>query len=259
MNGWVRRLVIGPLAGASALVWVFMLSAWMGYGGMQEKEVHEKALKQTMAQEAEPPKPEPQQPPEPVKQEQAAAAQPAPSATLSAAREDLEKRGLEFFAAGKGLDDLPSIDGAAASLEDYIAFSRDAGWHFMVYSVGQKRWLGELRPGDRPQLVASDGQFGGGFSKKGRLIEHKRLLDMAREAAEGQGEREVRLYALIPTEWNAYLAGKLLAAMRTCGVSRKEVAVFEARFEVRGGRPTAVFTRAVLSNGKEIAIHDAEG
>lgn len=45
----------------------------------------------------------------------------------------------------------------AASLEDYIAFSRGAGWHFMVYSVRQKRWLGELRLGDRPQLVASDG------------------------------------------------------------------------------------------------------
>lgn len=258
MNGWVRRLIMGSLAGASSVAWVFMLSVWMG-NGAQENAVHEKALKQTIAQEAAPPKPEPQRPAEPAPPQQAPAAQPAPSATLSAERRDLEKSGQEFFAAGKGLDDLPAIDGAAASLEDYIAFSRGAGWHFMVYSVRQKRWLGELRLGDRPQLVASDGQFGGGFSKKGRLIEHARLLDMAREAAETQGEPEIRLYALIPTQWNAYLAGKMLAAMRDCGVSRKEVAGFEARFEVRGGRPTAVFTRALLSNGREIAIHDAEG
>jgi|GEM_PF-5531325 len=257
-----RKAVTAPLALGSAFIWLFVFSVWIGRGDAPDKE---KALKQviakqeTTAQEPERAKPEPAAAPPPAETAQAAKP-PAElkqrsAAALQANRKTLERQGLDYMSTGHGLDDLPPIDGGSESVEAYITFSRLAGYKFAVYSPERKKYLGELRFGGSPEIVPL--KLARGFSQRGRLVQHETLLRIAREAAE---DENVRLYALCSNEWAAYLAGKILEAMKICGVwDRREVAAFEAQFEVRGSRPVAVFKRAILSSGKEIVINDSEG
>lgn len=271
-----RKVVTIPLAIGSALLWIFMFSFWIGQGKEPEKE---KVLVQTIAKqevpdkEPEPVKPEAKPEPaaatpqataaaaaeQPVAQAQSSKptveAKPAAAAALQAGRKAMESQGAAFMAAGHGLDDLPTIEGGSDSIEAYIQFSRLAGYKFAVYSPEEKKYLGEIKFGDNPTIVPL--KLAQGFSQRGRLVEHETLVRMAREAA---GNDEVLLYALCPNGWTAYLAGKILEAMKICGVSdRREVAAFKADFEVRGSKAVAVFKRLILSSGKEIVINDSEG
>lgn len=261
-----RKAVTAPLALGSALLWLAMFSFWIGQGKEPEKE---KALEQTIAkQEAPAPeseqakaeaKPEPAAAQPPV--ETAQAAKPAADlkqsspAALQADRKALESQGVAFMATGHGLDDLPPIDGGSESVEAYIQFARLAGYKFAVYSTADKKYLGELKFGGSPSIVPL--KLDKGFSQRGRIVQHEALVKIARDAA---GDDEIRLYALCPNDWTAYLAGKIIEAMKICGVAnRRDVAAFEAQFEIRGSRPVAVFKRAILISGREIVINDSEG
>jgi len=269
-----RKAVTVPIAFGSALAWIFMFSFWIGQGKEPEKE---KALAQTIAKQEVPAKePEsvkPEAKPEPAAanpQATAAAAtvqpvaqaskpaaevKPAAPAALQAGRKAMESQGAAFIAAGHGLDDLPTIEGGSDSIETYIQFSRLAGYKFAVYSPEGKKYLGEIKFGENPTIVPL--KLAQGFSQRGRLVEHETLVRIARETAGNDG---VLLYALCPNGWTAYLAGKILEAMKICGVSdRREVAAFKADFEVRGSKAVAVFKRLILSSGKEIVINDSEG
>jgi len=262
-----RKLVSVPAALGAALLWLSVFSVWINHGKAREKAG---PLEQVIAKQ-EAPLPAPAQPPEPAKAEpksEIAAQQPAPrrepaaaaptvapAAELQAARSDLKRQGEAFMAAGHGLDDLPGIVGGAASVEDYLRFSKKAEYVFAIYSPEEKKYVGRIEFGARPSMVPL--RLARGYSQKGRVVEHETLLRIAREVS---GSGDVRVFAFCSNEWAAYLAGKILEAMRICGIAdRKDVAAFEAQFEVRGSRPVAVFKRAILSNGKAVAINDSEG
>lgn len=264
-----RKFITVPLAFGSALVWLSMFAVWIDHGKAREKAkplVQVIAKQEALVQEPELAKAEPKpevktaQAAEP-RQAAAAAAKAsvatarAPAAELQAGRSDLKRQGEAFLAAGHGLDDLPGIDGGAASVEDYVKFSQQAGYVFAIYSPGGKKYLGQIKFGVNPAMAPL--RLARGFSQKGRVVEHETLLRIAREVS---GNEDARVFAFCPNDWTAYLAGKIIEAMRICGISdRKDVAAFEAQFELRGSRPVAVFKRAILSNGKAIAINDSEG
>lgn len=263
-----RKLITVPLAFGSALVWLSMFAVWIDHGKAPEKA---KPLVQVIANQEAParepelakaePKPEVRTEQAAEPRQAAAAAKAAvapvraPAAELQAGRNDMKRQGEAFLAAGHGLDDLPGIDGGAASVEDYVEFSQQAGYVFAIYSPGGKKYLGQIKFGANPAMAPL--RLARGFSQKGRVVEHETLLRIAREVS---GNEDVRVFAFCPNDWTAYLAGKIIEAMRICGISdRKDVAAFEAQFELRGSRPVAVFKRAILSNGKAIAINDSEG
>lgn len=269
-----RKVVAVPAALGAALLWLFVFSVWIDHGKAREKAgpLVQVIAKQEASAPATAPAPEPAREPakaelkpetaaqQPAQRQELAVAAPAaqrqaPAAELQAARSDLKRQGEAFMAAGHGLDDLPGIDGGAASVDEYLLFAQKAGYVFAIYSPEEKKYLGRLEFGADPSMVPL--RLARGFSQKGRVVEHEALLRMAREVS---GSQDVRVFAFCTNDWAAYLAGKIIEAMRICGISdRKDVAAFEAQFEVRGSRPVAVFKRAILSNGKAIAINDSEG
>lgn len=274
-NKYGRKIVTIPVTALSAVLWVGMFSSWIG----PRAESKEKPLKQALVKIE-----EPNTKPEPSKEEAKPEARPeanpsreqtmaqakqpvqgAPAAgerppaggavTLQAGRQELEKQGAAFMAAGKGLDDLPPVAGGAASVAAYIHFSRRAGYHFAAYSAEKKAYLGEIRFGERAVIAPLN--LPGGYSLKGRIVEHETLVRLARSAA---GNENITLYALCPDAWTSYMTGKIIEAIKICGINdRKEIAAFEAEFVVRGARAVAVFKKAILNNGSSIAINDSEG
>lgn len=180
--------------------------------------------------------------------------------TLSGARQEIERRGLDYLAEGKGLDSLPPTEGESESLESYKMFGKLSGFRYVIYSREKRKYIGELLLGSRPSIMPLDTEsWGGRFSSKGRLIEHPALTAMAQEVAQSRGEGETSLYAFTPISFDSYVAGKILKALEICGVDRKDVIAFEVRFEVHESRPVAIFTSVRLVSGKVIAINDTEG
>lgn len=289
MMKFTRKLVVMPLTMGSLVLWLFMLSAWIGHGE-KTKTPEEKPFEQkiTLPPEAkkepekQPPVAEMEKPAEtnmaateaevptapppvaalrkPAETGAAAASARAPAAQaarLMALRGEFKENGVNFLAGGKGLNDLPAVLGAAESTEMYLAFARAWGFRFVVYGEDSRHYLGELRfAAGEPEIVPVDmQQLKTQFSTKGRLVQHPGIVAMARGAA-SKYEEDVTVYALSPREFEAYLAGKILKLMKINGF--KDVASFEANFTVKRSMPVAIFTKVIFKSGDELAVKDIE-
>ena len=265
-----RKAVIMPVSVGSAFIWLFVFSAWIG--GTEHKE---KPLKQEIAAQ---PKQEPVVEPEKqVKPELAKTEQPAPEMKQQAApemkqqasapkavpqysRQTLEEEGEAYLGAGNTMENLPGVDGYADTLGEYLAFGRAARWKFMVYDTANRKYLGELVPGDSPAIVRVDlAALRAAYSAKGRLVGHSRLKEMCALAARNSGmdPGTIRLYFLVPDEFNAYIAGKLLRALKENGLEASDVLAVKARYVMRGNQPLAQLTSVRLARG-EVNIKDVE-
>ncbi len=256
-----KKMVIVPISVGSAFVWLFVFSTWID--GAKHKE---EPLKQVITTQAAP-APEKEEvnsvKPEAVKTAQAAPALKQTSAAKAApqySRKTLEAEGEAYLSAGNTMATLPGVDGYADTLSEYLAFGRAARWKFMVYDTESKKYLGELVPGDTPAIVRADmGALKAAYSAKGRLVGHSRLKEMCAQAARryGADPGAVRLYFLVPDEFNAYIAGKVLRTLKENGLKAGDVLAVKARYTIRGNLPLAILTGVRLAQG-EVRVNDVE-
>lgn len=157
---------------------------------------------------------------------------------------------------------VPPIRSEASSLEEYLAFSKAAGFRFVLFAKDRADVTEISFDEGQPTIDLSPSINFHQYAKQGRLIQDSKLVEMARALATEQGLSEGALFALVPKAFDEYVSGKILTILHDEGLAPESVRWVEIKLSLKGAlpglmRPTLNVLRVIHQGGASVP-HDPE-